>query len=676
MQVYIYTHISPENPFVYDISFFLAAQTKMKRRRLDINASAGEQFHALRQIPSLKPQQCREIVQLLREDGQNTRIQQRQSKVHRVAAPALVSLTMPTNAEGSTVGLHMFSLPAILQAHVDSNPLFCELLRRACVSHQNELRLIFYVDEVSPGNVLSPLNRRKANLCYISFVEMEVLHLEHLWVLISLQTSERIAEVQGGFPTVVTTLLVTLLNECKDGFAISFLGDNRLIWIKRVVLLADHEGLRAFSGAKGSAGLKPCPKCTNVLSGCKSADGHVNVSHGSLSGCTLQTQEGLRQTLNMLRAQPTKKDLAEMETLSGWNKDALECGPLLNATLSAWLGLEDLTFDAMHQYWSCGIICQELGLWYTSLLDAGLNLDLVRDWVMLGWESISGDSQPKHLFNPKLWRKNADYRGDAAAAAAALSFTHAFSEEILRGIKPNLHPVLDSLQALHAVTTCIQRTKIAVAEGRGLLALQEKHFALHIAAYGCDHARPKWHFAVHCWSQCQRWGRLLDATCCERKHRAYKSGVALNLQWSKDYDKSALLALATQELQQGSPAERLHGLLLGCARPNIDVAAALGVPQETLFSLGLEVGSVSFRKKGFFELAADQAAEIVAACSWAGKKSLVIQTWTRDVSAYPGIARWRLKNPDSFALCPAKLCHKVSCFRFARKDGDRVSLLC
>ena len=42
--------------------------------------------------------------------------------------------------------------------------------------------------------------------------------------------------------------------------------------------LADHEGLRAFSGAKGSAGLKPCPKCTNVLSGCKSADGHVNVS--------------------------------------------------------------------------------------------------------------------------------------------------------------------------------------------------------------------------------------------------------------------------------------------------------------------------------------------------------------------------------------------------------------
>ena len=647
----------------------------MKRRRLDVNASAGEQFHALRQIPSLKPQQCREIVQLLRDDGQNTRIQQRQKEVHPVAAPALVSMTMPTNTAGSTVDLHMFSLPAILQAHVDSNPLFRDVLHRACVAHGNELRLIFYADEVSPGNVLSPINRRKANLCYISFVEMEVLHLEQLWALISLQTSERIAEVQGGFPAVMTTLLVTLRNECKDGFAISFLGDNRLIWIKRVVLLADHEGLRALSGAKGSAGLKPCPKCTNVLSGCKSADGHVNVSHGSLSGCTLQTQEGLRQTLNMLRAQPTKKDLAEMETLSGWNKDALECGPLLSATLSPWLGLEDLTFDTMHQYWSCGIICQELGLWYTALLDAGLNLDPVRDWVMLGWESISGDSPPKHLFNPKLWKKNADFRGDATAAAATLSLTHAFSEEILRGTKPNLHPVLDSLQALHAVTICIQRTKIEVTEGCGLLALQEKHFALHNVAYGCEHARPKWHFAVHCWSQCQRWGRLLDATCCERKHRAYKSGVSLNLQWSKDYDKSALLALATQDLQQASPAERLHGLLLGCARPNLHVAAALGVPQETLFSLGLEVGCVSFRKKGFFELAADQAAEIVAGCSWAGTKSLVIQTWTRDFSASPGIGRWRLKNPDSFALCPAKLCHKVSCFRFARKDGDRVSLL-
>ena len=656
-------------------NFLSAAQTKMKRRRLDANASPREQFQTLRQIPSLTPKQCREIVQLLHDDGKNTWTQQRQKQSHRVAAPALVSLTLPANAAERTVGLHLFSLPAIIQAHVDSNPLYRDVLLRACEAHHNELRLIFYSDEVSPGNVLSPINRRKANLCYISFVEMEVLHLEHLWVLVSLQTSERIAEVQGGFPAVVTTLLVTLLNECKDGFAISFLGDNRLIWIKQVVLLADHEGLRALSGAKGSAGLKPCPKCTNVLSGCKSAAGHVNVSHGSLSGCTFQTQEGLRQTLNMLRAQPTKKDLAEMETLSGWNKDALECGPLLNATLSAWLGLEDVTFDTMHQYWSCGIICQELGLWYTALVDAGLNLDPVRDWVALGWESISGDSAPKHLFNPKLWKRHADFRGDATAAAAALSLVHAFSEEILRGTKTNLHPVLDSMAALHAVASCIQRTKIVVADGQNLLALQEKHFALHTAAYGCDHARPKWHFAVHCWSQCQRWGRLLDATCCERKHRAYKSGVTLNLKWSKDYDKSALLALATQDLQHRLPAERLHGRLLGCVRPNRHVAAALHVPEDTLFGGGLEVGCVSFPKKSFFELGTGQAAEIVAACSWAGTLALVIKTWTRDPKASPAMSRWRLKDPDTLALCPAKLCCNRSCFRFARKDGDRVSLL-
>ena len=204
----------------------------MKRRRLDANASPREQFQTLRQIPSLTPKQCREIVQLLHDDGKNVWTQQRQKQSHRVAAPALVPLTLPANAAERTVGLHLFSLPAIIQAHVDSNPLYRDVLLRACEAHHNELRLIFYSDEVSPGNVLSPINRRKANLCYISFVEMEVLHLEHLWVLVSLQTSERIAEVQGGFPAVVTTLLLTLLNECKDGFAISFLGDNRLIWIR------------------------------------------------------------------------------------------------------------------------------------------------------------------------------------------------------------------------------------------------------------------------------------------------------------------------------------------------------------------------------------------------------------------------------------------------------------
>ena len=76
--------------------------------------------------------------------------------------------------------------------------------------------------------------------------------------------------------------------------------------------------------------------------------------------------------------------------------------------------------------------------------------------------------------------------------------------------------------------------------------------------------------------------------------------MSFNLQRSKDFDKSALLALATQDLQQRSPPERLHGHLLGCARPNPHVAAALGVPEETLFGLGLEVGCVSFRKNCFF----------------------------------------------------------------------------
>ena len=69
--------------------------------------------------------------------------------------------------------------------------------------------------------------------------------------------------------------------------------------------------------------------------------------------------------------------------------------------------------------------------------------------------------------------------------------------------------------------------------------------------------------------------------------------------WSKDYDKSALLALATQDLQHRLPSERLHGRLLGCVRPNRHVAAALHVPEDTLFGGGLEVGCVSFPKKVF-----------------------------------------------------------------------------
>ena len=89
----------------------------------------------------------------------------------------------------------------------------------------------------------------------------------------------------------------------------------------------------------------------------------------------------------------------------------------------------------------------------------------------------------------------------------------------------------------------------------------------------------------------------------------------------------------------------------------------------------LKLAACLFQKKVFFELGTGQAAEIVAACSWAGTLALVIKTWTRDPKASPAMSRWRLKDPDTLALCPAKLCCNRSCFRFARKDGDRVSLL-
>ena len=190
----------------------------------------------------------------------------------------------------------------------------------------------------------------------------------------------------------------------------------------------------------------------------------------------------------------TKKDLAEAETLTGWNLDAVSHSCLTSPDLSGWVELDSLYFDVMHQYWSCGTIAAELGLWYTALEKAGVRLQQIRSWVSLGWKTTSaGRSNPLRFFDDKLWRLNGDYRGDAATCAAALPLCFGFGEEMLRGNFTGLQNELNSLRSLYSVVLWIQWTKQDVSHVSNLQPLQKEHMANFAHAYSRSAVRPKMH---------------------------------------------------------------------------------------------------------------------------------------------------------------------------------------
>eukprot|EP00435_Cladocopium_sp_Y103_P012103 s2160_g3.t1 len=138
------------------------------------------------------------------------------------------------------------SLPALVEAKVQTCPLYKESLLRTCQKHHGQLTLLCYADEVTGGNVLSAPRARKANIVYLSWLECPLLHLESQWLTASVCRSSDIAAMRGGMAALLTTLLTFVKDECDAGFPVAWAQDDvDLIRIKEIYLLADAEAIRS-----------------------------------------------------------------------------------------------------------------------------------------------------------------------------------------------------------------------------------------------------------------------------------------------------------------------------------------------------------------------------------------------------------------------------------------------
>lgn len=160
------------------------------------------------------------------------------------------------------------SLPALLQAKVEACPLYRKSMEVAMRKHNNHLTLILYQDEVSGGNILNPNQARKSNLTYFTWLEFPVLFQTDMWLTLGVTRSNEIKNMEAGMASLTRAMLSQIRAETANGFAVDLVGSQEpsLCWIDKVILLMDHEAIRACTGTKGASGLKCCIKCLNVLS--------------------------------------------------------------------------------------------------------------------------------------------------------------------------------------------------------------------------------------------------------------------------------------------------------------------------------------------------------------------------------------------------------------------------
>lgn len=142
------------------------------------------------------------------------------------------------------------------------------------------LSCILYLDEIVPGNILRPDNRRKFWSVYLSFEEFgrERLFLEQYWLPVAVLRSSVVGTVAGGlsncFRLLVRSLLLDPVPAARAGFALDLGAGASLIRLRVSSVVGDEAALKSVWGSKGAAGTRPCFFCGNCVSiSSKLADG-------------------------------------------------------------------------------------------------------------------------------------------------------------------------------------------------------------------------------------------------------------------------------------------------------------------------------------------------------------------------------------------------------------------
>ena len=124
---------------------------------------------------------------------------------------------------------------------------------------------------------------------------MSLLHLESQWLTCAVVRTADMQKVCRGLSQAMKVLLEAWKEEWSDGILVSLDHGPQLMWIDRVILLADADGLRAATGCKGAAGNVPCARCSNV----RSHTAMVDAPHGSV--CIMQADVSKFQLLSQAR---------------------------------------------------------------------------------------------------------------------------------------------------------------------------------------------------------------------------------------------------------------------------------------------------------------------------------------------------------------------------------------
>lgn len=173
--------------------------------------------------------------------------------------------------DGSTLTWTVTSLDKLLGHYVSESDVFRDVLREAVgKSGLEPLSGTLYLDEVVPGNLLRPDNKRKVWAIYLGLGEMGQSRLarEEFWLPWAVLRTRLAHDALGGVSGCIRALLRDMLLPPK---AMSTVGVSlplpapTLVRIRISKILADEAAIKALWSIKGASGIRLCMFCANVV---------------------------------------------------------------------------------------------------------------------------------------------------------------------------------------------------------------------------------------------------------------------------------------------------------------------------------------------------------------------------------------------------------------------------
>lgn len=462
----------------------------------------------------------------------------------------LLETTSVTCKDGTTKQILYVNFLSLLQAMFGQGGAMTTLLKttmeKSPCSEDRPWGIIYYNDEVVPGNVLSADPSRKVQCVYLSFREFGpiVLSREEAWFAVLACRSSVVSEVSAGMSQVTAALLKTILypKSCDPkacGFLLKdHMGNTMRFHYQLHSFLQDGSAHKFIWNLKGDAATKFCIFCQTLVtkkSGVQDEDGHdiLVADEWDLSKVQQATDNEVAGTIARLDEKSkelNKGDFQLWQQAVGWNynpHDLLHCAELSQDVLP----ISQFLHDWMHCFLVTGIFQTTMFLLLSAIESEFGGCYAIFEQCLQHWKlPATQSSKLAGLFSKKREIANNKANTFKCTASEGLSLVgligYLLSQLFLPHASQSLSAKCWAFFYLADIIELIQLVPLGKVTPDNIDSAAKRFIDACLDVGWKDWMHTKFHWCLHFGSHLRKHKQLPSCFVQERKHKVVKSFLA------------------------------------------------------------------------------------------------------------------------------------------------------